>query len=283
MSIKRRFIVPKMPSDLLYLCSGTQVAFHGVNKSGSLAMANVLREAFDYSGRSECLYSHYHIKSTVEDYIKNVNADNFCKDVLISHYLYGALSPRPNRVWVTQLRHPLPRILSCYQWLKNKNERVNGAGSFDSLDVFIEKTRGVMHSQVAQFACNWGGRRSKILKILDPQDMLFLTMDALERDFPLLGIAEFFEESIFMFASLCGLTSIMPWVRDVRNPGRLNSNEIPSTTADLIGEVFKMDFILYDWALSRFRSQLKFFDFESELTKYKIVCMGQYNDRIISS
>jgi hypothetical protein len=281
MNAIRRFVVPSLPSELMYLGSGTQLAFHGINKSGSLAMANVIKESCDYFGLTSNLLSHYHLGGSVENFMTDVNSRLCCNNLLISHYLYGALLPRPNRVWITQLRHPLPRILSCYQWLKNKSERINGVGSYDSLDVFIEKTKGVAHSQVSQFAFNWGSRRRMLSKSLDASDMLALTMDALERDFSILGIAEYFEESIFIFASLCGLPSVAPWVRDVRNPGRLNSNEISTASTELISEVFKMDFLLYDWALARFQSQLKLFDFGSELDEYKIACSDQYNDRIL--
>ena len=281
MSVNRRFLVPSMPECLAYLSAGNQLAFHGINKSGSLSMANVLKESFDYEGRSTCLSSHYHLGGTVDEYILGVNSVFYRNNLLISHYLYGALAPRPNRVWITQFRHPLPRILSCYQWLKNKHERVNGLGSFSPLDDFITQCKGVKHSQVAQLAFNWGSRRGMLSKRLDSRDMLELTMDSLERDFPLLGVAEYFEESIFIFASLCGLKSVAPWVRDVRNPGRRNSKDIPIATSDLISEVFKSDFMLYDWVLSRFHSQLKLFDFGDDFQEFKTVCADQYNDRIL--
>ena len=282
MIAQRRFVIPRLPTGLLYLSAGTQKAFHGINKSGSLAMANVLKEAFDYSELSSNIVSHYHLGGTVDDYIAGVNSRFFCNKLLISHYLYGALAPRPSRVWITQFRHPLPRILSCYQWLKNKYERLNGVGSYDSLEVFVVKSKGVAHSQVAQFSFNWGARRSRLSRDLNANEMLALSMDAVERDFSLIGIAEYFEESIFIFASLCGLTSVAPWVRDVRNPGRLYSSEISKANLDLITETFKADFALYEWALSRFQSQLKVFNFGSELDAYKASCSSQYNDRIIS-
>lgn len=283
MSVNGRYLVPSMPERLAYLSAGNQLVFHGINKSGSLSMANVLKESFDYEGRSASLSSHYHLGGTVDDYILGVNR-SFCRDnLLISHYIYGALSHRPNRVWITQFRHPLPRILSCYQWLKNKHERINGVGSFLALDDFITQCKGVKHSQVAQFAFNWGSRRGLLSKRLHAHDMLELTMDALERDFPLLGVAEYFEESIYIFASLCGLKSVAPWVRDVRNPGRLNSKEVSMSTVDLINDVFKSDFLLYDWVLSRFHNQLKVFDFGDDFLEFKMVCADQYNDRILTT
>jgi len=281
MAVNRRFLVPSMPERLAYLSVGNQIVFHGINKSGSLSMANVLKESFDYEGRSACLSSHYHLGGTIDEYILGVNTPFCCNNLLISHYLYGALSPKPNRIWITQFRHPLPRILSCYQWLKNKHERVNGFDSFLALDDFIRQCKGVKHSQVAQFAFNWGSRRGMLSKRLDSRDMLELTMDALERDFSLLGVAEYFEESIFIFASLCGLKSVTPWVRDVRNPGRLNSKAISIATTDLISEVFKSDFLLYDWVLTRFHNQLKLFDFGYDFQEFKMVCADQYNDRIL--
>ncbi len=273
--------MPKLPEEFLDYCNDVQVAFHGVNKSGSLAMANVMKEAFDSAGRGSELLSHYHLGGDFQKYIAEVNSGKASRGLLISHYLYGALPPRPGRVWITQFRHPLPRILSCYQWLKNKYERKNGVDTYQTLEQFIADTKGISHSQIGQLSMSWGVRRKVLTKSLSAEDMLNLSLDALERNFSLIGIAEHFEESIFMFGSMCRLVSVTPWKRDVRNPGRINSELISKEQREQINYVFRNDFLLYESALARFKLQSNYFDFGTDLLEYKAACLDQYNDRLI--
>ena len=181
--ISPRFNVPKLPVEFLDTHDDAQVAFHGVNKSGSLAMANVLKEAFVSAGRASDFFSHYHLGGDFHKYISEVNSKKKASNLLISHYLYGAILPRPGRVWITQFRHPLPRILSCYQWLKNKHEKKNGPNTYPLLEEFISNTKGISHSQIAQLSMNWGSRRKALSKNLSAEDMLNLSLDALDRNF----------------------------------------------------------------------------------------------------
>ena len=279
--IAPRYIVPRFPVDLLDYNSDVQIAFHGVNKSGSLAMANVIKEAFDSAGRANELFSHYHLGGDFQKYLTDVGSRKMAPGLLISHYLYGALPPSPGRVWITQFRHPLPRILSCYQWIKNKFERKNGLDTYVTLEQFIDNTKGILHSQINQVSMSWGDRRKTLSRSLTAEDMLNLSLDALERDFSLIGIAEYFEESIFMFASMCRLVSVAPWKRDIRNPGRINSELISEAQRAQIYHVFKNDFLLYEFALAKFKIQANYFDFGPGLLEYKVACVDQYNDRII--
>ena len=104
------------PHDL----GSVQIVYHGVNKSGSMAMANAMEEAYRWAGRKEEFVCHYKIRCTDEEFRARVDAMNGAKAFIVDHYLFGALAPAPNRIWVTQLRHPLPRILSRSSFLLNE-------------------------------------------------------------------------------------------------------------------------------------------------------------------
>ena len=101
---------------------GAQLVFHGINKSGSFAMSSAMRDAYALAGRDDQFLCHYFIGGSRESFAERVDSAEG-PGFFVGHYLYGALKPRPNRVWVTIFRHPLPRMLSCYNWLKNKHER----------------------------------------------------------------------------------------------------------------------------------------------------------------
>ena len=189
------------------------VVFHGINKSGSLAMANVLREALIYAGREGDVVSHYHMRGILplEDYRALIEARSG-RFFAVAHYLYGFLRPAPRRIWITQFRHPLPRMVSAYQWIKNKHVKAHGsAHGFPGLSTFIESGMGVKHSQVMQFGHGYGCFKKSTAKMSLPPEALFeLSVEALEREFTCIGIAEHFEESIFCFAALLGLPSVSP-------------------------------------------------------------------------
>jgi hypothetical protein len=58
--VTRRYLI-EAHAPLFEDLDDVHVVFHGINKSGSLTMANVLREALIASGREDDLLSHYHL------------------------------------------------------------------------------------------------------------------------------------------------------------------------------------------------------------------------------
>ena len=261
---------------------GVQIVYHGVNKSGSMAMANAMGEAYGWAGRGDEFLCHYRIRCTDQEFRARVDAMNGAKAFIVDHYLFGALAPAPNRIWITQLRHPLPRTLSFYQWIKNKHVATAGSeDGFPTLRDFVIESQGKRHSQIAQFGTGFGPNKDLRNRRVSPADMFNIAVDAIEGNIYALGIAEYFEESIFVFAALAGIESVAPWVRDNRNKGRPLTTEISSEEQALIEEVYEYDYKLYAYALEKFRAQNSRFDFGDSLQRYRDACRGQYKDRII--
>ncbi|TWT17614.1 hypothetical protein [Luteimonas wenzhouensis] len=266
------------PHDL----AGVQIVYHAVNKSGSLAMANAMGEAYRWAGREREFVSHYRIRCTDEEFRARVDAMNGRQAFIVDHYLFGALAPAPNRIWITQLRHPLPRVLSFYQWIKNKHMAAGGAQEeFPSLREFVVEGKGTRHSLVAQFGMGFGPNRAVRKRRLSTADLYSIAVDALEAHVYALGIAEYFEESLFVFAALAGIESVAPWVRDNRNPGRPLADEISEADRALIEELYAYDYRLYEYALDRFRKQNGRLPFGESLARYREACRDQYKDRIL--
>lgn len=262
------------------------VIFHGINKSGSKSMATVLRRALLHETRMDDDLSHYHMKGEVSlEGLRNMIQGKSGRYLAVGHYLYGYLPPAPRRIWVTQFRHPLPRIISVYRWLKNKHFIAHGttAGFYD-FSKFVYQSRGTAHSQIMQLGRGfgrYGGSEAKMS--LSAENLFELTIEALERDFAAIAIAEHFEESIFVFASLLGIRGVDPWTKDDRNKGRPPIEDLTIAERDLVREVFRWDYQLYDWALKKFKEQCSRIEFGPSLERYKEECCGEYKDRLVGN
>lgn len=275
------FAVPAIEEFDAQLTQETQILFHGVNKSGSLAMATAMRDAYSFAERSGEFYAHY--------FQPRLNLDEYLQEVqrreghhfFVAHYLYGAIPPSANRIFVTQFRHPLPRILSCYNWLKRLHDKKGHAKPFPTLDEWVERTKGIKHSQIAQFGIGFDRRAVHRRTMLTPENIFEICIAALEREVLFFGIAEQFEESVFLFAALCRLRHVVPWVRDQRNPGRMHSTGVAPASRGLIQDVFEYDFKLYAHALEIFNHRIASINFGPDLAGYKQACLSQYNDRIL--
>lgn len=260
----------------------TQVVFHAINKSGSEALSNLLFEAFRLNGRSSEFHSHFRIPVTQEQFIDYVNARRSDRGFFIDHYMYGSVRPWPNRTYLTQFRHPLSRLLSAYNWLKKIAERENS--SFPEFKSFVEESNGVYHSIVVQLGTNWHlfdtpDWRQRIEK-LGAEGLYERSVEALEREIYAIGIAEYFEESIFLYASLLRLAQVPPWQRDKRNEDRPLSTEIDREVIELVEHINRWDYALYALAQRRFHAQFIAPQASTALKVYKDRCRGEYRDRL---
>ena len=260
------------------------VVFHGINKSGSKAMASVLRRALFHEDRPDDIISHYHVSPPIalEDFreqIENLSG----RFVAVGHYLYGSLRPSPRRLWVTQFRHPLPRLVSQYNWHKNQHLRQHGTlDGFFKFSKYIYNGRGTARSQIMQLGRGFGRFGESDAKMsLSGESLYEMTIEAIERDFTAIALAERFEESIFTFAALLGIDAVDPWVADDRNVGRPPVEELTAAERDLVREVYHWDYRLYDWAVERFKEQCSRIEFGPSLAHYKEACAGQYKDRLL--
>jgi hypothetical protein len=259
------------------------IIFHGVNKSGSLAMSEVLRSSYYASGRANRFFSSYHsLPSNTEAIINIAHASEPNGTLFVSHYLYGAVDlARAQAIMVSQFRHPLPRVLSVHEWLRKHHVATQGADKpFASLEEFVSKSKGISHSQIAQFSVGYGPGWQERLKSTTAEEMRDLSIAALESGVHWFGLAEYFEESIFAMASMCGLSAVPPWSRDDRNTGRKMSWDVSQETRDLISFHFKEEFEFYNFAKALFLSRISTLNFGGDFRQYCVDCNSEYKDRL---
>ena len=270
-----RLNAPKLP-----VAGDRPVVFHGVNKSGSLAMENVIREAYHHSGRGHQCFSHYagnpkHFEEIAPLLWQEEGHRFFC-----AHYLYGGIEMPSDTVLIGQVRHPLPRTLSVYGWLRRNYEARHGSlDGMPDLERWVRSSQGRLHTVMSQFAVGFPPNYKKRLRAMSRGAVYDAAIVNLERDFAWFGVAEYFEESIFGFAHICGLESVSPWRKDTRNKWRQPLAEIGSDTIALIEEVFAHEIRFYEYAVALFHSRVEDIDFGDSLSDYKQRCAGEYGER----
>jgi hypothetical protein len=260
------------------------LVFHGINKSGSMCLANVLRSAYIMASRREEFYCHYHDQRyAFDDLLRRIELATG-PSLYISHYLYGALHTGPQHLFLSMFRHPLPRVVSGYQWLKNKFVQEGGAAEdFQSLEEFVEKGQGLIWSQIAQFGIGYDPAVRKKQWTLSLEETYECCLRNIERDLHWFGIAELFEETIFILTAICGISSVPAWEKDVRNPGRALARELSLADQQMIRHYYRYDFELYDRMLATFKERLSRLQFGGDFADYKVACAGEYKERLLEN
>jgi hypothetical protein len=265
--------------------SDRKIVFHGVNKSGSLCLSNVISDALAHEGRKAQFHSHYQLRGiTFPGFIKRIETTP-APGFFVGHQLFGNLPlDDPNLVLITQFRHPLPRLLSCYEWVRKKHVRKGGTTeAFPDFEQFIKKGRGKSHSQIVQFATRYPEDRLQLMSSLTPRELFERSVEHIERHVYFTGIAELFEETIFAVAHICGIQNVPAWKKDERNAGRPMAWTLPQSGVDLVRDIYRYDFELYEWAKQRFEKLLRQITVGGDFEAYQAKCKGQYQDRLLST
>lgn len=261
------------------------VLFHGINKSGSGAFADVIHAAFFKAGRANRIFSTYHgCPSSVEAVLELIRCSEASRQLLfIGHYLYGAsplISKSP--AYITIFRHPLPRIISCHSWLAKKHQAAGGTGSYPTLEALVKNSQGKAHAQISQFGVGFAQGRKQAIKTKTAKQIYEACKANVERDLMWFGLAEFFEESIFLLAHKLDLPYVPTWKKDTRNPARTSAFDIPRTLRNLIEKEYEYDFLFYEQMLKKFKASVACVEFGPEFSMYQSECAGEYKDRILA-
>jgi hypothetical protein len=184
---------------------------------------------------------------------------------------------------ITQFRHPLPRMMSCYEWLRKKHLFKRGSlAGFPDFETFLQRAGGKSHSQIIQFGVGYGEEKQRLITTLTTRDLFERSVENIQRYVRFVGLAELFEETIFAVTHLCGIPKVPPWKRDKRNNSRLMAWTLPQSTIDLLQDVYRYDFELYDWAKKRFEHLLSQITIGGEFEPYQKKCAKQYKDRLLT-
>jgi hypothetical protein len=241
-------------------------------------------QAYVKENRKHEFHSHYDLEgvtlSAFLELIRSASAPVF----FVGHQLFGNVELNDSdAVMITQFRHPLPRLMSGYEWRKKKHRFETGSTEgFPDFEAFLRQGRGKGHSQIAQFGAGYGEESRRLLASLTIRDLFERSVENIQRYVRFAGIAELFEETIFAVAHLCGIPSVPPWERDERNTGRPMASTLPQSTVNLVQDLYCYDFELYDWVKKRFEQLLSQITIGGEFEAYRKKCASQYKDRLLT-
>ena len=173
-----------------------KIVFHGINKSSSGSLTAVLGGAYRDAGRRAELHTHYRhgdVKNTAE--LTQLIMTLHGPGLYVGHYLYGAFDlPKDTYSVISVFRHPLPRAISCHQWMKRKAARSPAeAEAFPSLEEWVRKGGGKNKSQLVHFAAPFNAARREIISRHTAPELLAIAKENVERDVACVGMAEYFE------------------------------------------------------------------------------------------
>jgi hypothetical protein len=258
------------------------VVFHGVNKSGSLAMSKVLFDAYTRAGRETEFVSTYQNRPREYDKFLELLGSAQGHGFYVSHYIYKAIQMPPGARLVSLLRNPMPRMLSVYGWVRrNYIRRNNSEDGLMPFEMWVRKLRFKHHTQMVQFAVGFSADRKALVKQMPAPSILELAKENLLQDFSWYGFAEYFEESIFAFASMCGIKEVAAWQKDTRNKWRVPLVSVEQPVLDRLRDQMRYEIEFYDWALDLFKKRIAQIRFAGDFEKYKAACLQEYGERIL--
>jgi len=270
-NLQSQFPVPAGHFGIAPRLKQRSVLFHAVNKSGSLALASVLRDAYEHAGRkSEYMSRYFGIPREEEEAIRRFSEQLDRPCIWIDHNLVGLHAGFPGAACATTLRDPVRRLISCYFWLQTHHPHQVG-----DLDIIQwVRAKGRHHTLSYQFACHEGIQQKDKLRIqqLDPLEMASKAEAWFDGNVVAFGITEFFEETIMALACELGLPSVGVWRPDTRNKNRPKWTLITEDMRLEIAAAIHYDAEFYQRQRSKFLERYQFLIKSDALSSYRSAC-----------
>lgn len=174
-----------------------------------------------------------------------------------------ALRPaqQPKARYLTLMRNPVSRVLSCYFWLaKHKQADVHWVPQIirdgASLDEWLDDllARGQWPSGIwpgEYFYESW--LRAGLVPAKVGSGRYEVVKYVLDTYFPYIGITELFDESLYVFAQF-KLLPCMPTWRLLGNSDRPDNSQIGAKTIEKIEQFVELDTYLYEHYRKKFES-----------------------------
>lgn len=171
--------------------------------------------------------------------------------------------------YLTLLRNPIDRMLSCYYWLiKHRHANVHwvpdnikaGASLVDWLSDYLDtKTYPGGFAPVEYFNSPW--KNFELAPNYLPE--LDTAKFVLNNYFSFIGITEYFDESLYIFSKILGLKEQPKW-KMLGNSDRPPTNQCTKVEISLISQIMATDILIYDYFkdifLKKYLTEIKFFN-----------------------
>jgi acetyltransferase-like isoleucine patch superfamily enzyme len=270
-SSQSRFEVPLAVDVGAPTLQNSSVIFHGVNKSGSWAMSEVLQDAYRLDHRTEEFMCRYFgIPSDRQEALDRFQANLGKPQILIDHNLVGISGEVESAQYITLLRHPVKRLISCYFWLAKHHPKAVGDRSL----IQWARVSGHSYSLSFQFACHDGASdhfKTKV-KALPKETMAAKGRKWFDSRIAAFGVSECFEESVMWLASALGIRQVPIWQPDTRNETRPKWDLVDPQVHQELNLILDYDIEFYNDMKVRFLDQTKLLRSKSVVQKYVDSC-----------
>ncbi len=241
--------------------------FIHIPKTGGRCLDNVLAE--QYTGKGSYMVYEQEFYQPPESLIRSLQRDK--PKLIYGHMPYGThLFLDYDTTYVTMMRNPMDRIRSHYGGHLDQNpticphcnkDFIGGVGLFKEFAA-LEPMKNTMTKYI------WGGA-----VIRNDQDPMPIVKERLEKQFSVVGLTEYFDESIHLMKKELGWKKpITPYRTNEIVPGyrvvgrsfqefvtkkRIQDYEILPETWDYVRKHNKYDFELFEWAKGRLETTLR--------------------------
>ncbi len=200
--------------------------------------------------------------------IREIMQSKSMKDrYFIGHFCYGIDRDLPKPfTYMAFLREPVSRIISLYEYsASNPTAYYHNYAAGKSLEEFALHTplQELDNGQVRFIA---GDEESHFINRTPigevDQQLLDLAIKHIEEDFAVVGLTEYFDQSVLLLQKIMGWKFAFYLRRNVGK--KKEKTSVPESLKEKIREKNHLDVALYEYAVNRLNLQLKHYELESE-------------------
>lgn len=249
--------------------------FIGQNHTGSWSFSNAVENTIPAS-RYFSLEAYTYLKdpgampslATEIEALRDYFAAQACPpDFIYSHrpvpvHLALDTAKNPTPSYITLLRNPLSRFLSCYFWIaKHRHANVHwvpdeikqGATLDEWVDILIRQRRWPPGLAPGEYLTHCWISSGLVPKAIE-SDKAEVIRHVLDNYFSFIGITELFDESLYVFSKKMALSRLPKW-RLLGNSDRPSENQIDKKTMEKIESMMKIDMEIYQHYKKKFETE----------------------------
>lgn len=222
--------------------------FLHIPKTGGTTLTPVL----DWNYKNQTHKISLHRK--VQEFIDLPDDEKLQYKVLIGQVFYGIHQYIPGDCeYISILRHPVKRLVSQYQYLNVRKQKLGEKSTDMSMEEFLEYEPFQAYSQLNVIA--GGDSIEEALKRPLPDDALARAKVNVEKHFPVLGLINQYDESLLLMKNHFGWGRAF-YTRSNVNQGRKTFEDFPAETQRIIEKACEPELEFFDYAQKRLQAQL---------------------------
>lgn len=249
--------------------------FIGQNHTGSWSFSNAIEnaipasryfslEAYTYLKDPNAMPSLHTEIDALREYFDGLDSPPAFiyshRPVPVHLALDTAKNPPPS--YITLLRNPVARFLSCYFWIaKHRHADVHwvsdeikqGATLDEWVDILIRQRRWPPGLAPGEYLSHCWIASGLVPRCIEP-DQAGVIRHVLDNYFSFIGITELFDESLYVFSKKMALSRLPKW-RLLGNSDRPNEDQIDKTTLAKIESMMEIDMQIYQHYKEKFEAE----------------------------